>query len=119
MYYFPLLIDMQLGKSMYVYKRTDLRFSVINRMNTLKGKSVLICLFFFFNFIYFILFLAALGLHCCAWAFSSCGEQGLLFVAVHRLLIAVGGFSCCGAWALGVQASVLWHAGPVVVAHGP
>ena len=33
--------------------------------------------------------LAALGLCCCAWAFSSCSEQGLLFVAVHRLLIAV------------------------------
>ena len=42
-------------------------------------------------FIYFFiyLFLAALGLHCCARAFSSCGEQGLLFVAVHGLLIAV------------------------------
>ena len=35
------------------------------------------------------LFLAALGLRCCTWAFSSCGEQGLLFVAVHGLLIAV------------------------------
>ena len=23
------------------------------------------------------------------WAFSSCGERGLLFVAVHELLIAV------------------------------
>ena len=44
---------------------------------------------FFFNlFIY--LFLAALVLHCCARAFSSCGERGLLFVAVHGLLIAVG-----------------------------
>ena len=31
------------------------------------------------------LFLAALGLCCCAWAFSSCGERGLLFVAVHEL----------------------------------
>ena len=30
-----------------------------------------------------------LGLHCCVWAFSSCSEQGLLFVAVHGLLIAV------------------------------
>ena len=37
----------------------------------------------------FILFLAVLGLHCCALAFSSCGERGLLFVAVRRLLIAV------------------------------
>ena len=42
---------------------------------------------FFFKFIY--LFLATLGLHCCVRAFSSCSEQGLLFVAVHRLFIAV------------------------------
>ena len=35
------------------------------------------------------LFLAALGLSCCAWAFSGCGEQGLLFVVVCRFLIAV------------------------------
>ena len=35
------------------------------------------------------LFLAALGLRCCAQAFSSCSEQGLLFVVVHGLLIAV------------------------------
>ena len=33
--------------------------------------------------------LAALGLHCCMRAFSSCGEWELLFVAVHRLLIVV------------------------------
>ena len=47
--------------------------------------------FFFINlFIIFIyLFLTVLGLRCCAWAFSSCGEQGLLFVAVRGLLIAV------------------------------
>ena len=37
---------------------------------------------------YFIyLFLAALGLRCCTRASSSCGEQGLLFVAVRGLLI--------------------------------
>ena len=35
------------------------------------------------------LFLAALGLRCCAWTFSSCSERGLLFVAVCGLLIAV------------------------------
>ena len=33
--------------------------------------------------------MATLGLRCCTWAFSSCGEQGLLFVVVHGLLIAV------------------------------
>ena len=54
------------------------------------------------------LFLPALGLRCCARAFSSCSEQGLLFVAVRGLLIAVAslvaehrlqyaGFSSCGA----------------------
>ena len=33
--------------------------------------------------------MAALGLRCCAWAFSSCGERGLLFLAVRGLLIVV------------------------------
>ena len=42
---------------------------------------------FFFGFIY--LFLAELGLCCCVWAFSSCSKRGLLFAAVHGLLIAV------------------------------
>ena len=37
----------------------------------------------------FFFFLAALVLRCWSWAFSSCGEQGLLFLAVHGLLIAV------------------------------
>ena len=43
-----------------------------------------------YTFIYFIyLFLAALGLRCCARAFSSCGERELHFNEVCRLLIAV------------------------------
>ena len=33
--------------------------------------------------------LVALGLHCCAWVFSSCGKQRLLFVEERGLLIAV------------------------------
>ena len=40
-------------------------------------------------FYFFSLFLAALGLRCCMQVFSSCGEQGLLFIAVRELLIAV------------------------------
>ena len=44
-------------------------------------------LLLFLKFIY--IFIAALGLCCCTWAFSSCGEQGLLFVAVRGLLIVV------------------------------
>ena len=35
------------------------------------------------------LFLAVFGLCYYAWAFSSCSERGLLFVAVLRLLIVV------------------------------
>ena len=35
------------------------------------------------------LFMAVLGLCCCAWAFSSCGEWGLLLVVVRGLLTAV------------------------------
>ena len=53
---------------------------------------VFICItrVFLNKFIYFIyLFLAVLGLCCCARAFSSCSEQGLVFVALHMLLIAV------------------------------
>ena len=64
--------------------------------------------FSFLNtFIYLIyLFLAVLGLRCCARAFSSCGERGLLFVAVCRLLIVVASL-VCGAQALGTRASVV------------
>ena len=47
-------------------------------------------LFFLYKFIYlFIYLLAALGLRCCARAFSSCGERGLLFVVVCGLLNAM------------------------------
>ena len=52
------------------------------------------------------LFLAALGLRCHARAFSSCGEQGLLFVVVHGLLIAVACL-CYGAWTQGTWPSVI------------
>ena len=36
----------------------------------------------------FFFFLAALGLHCCPQALSSCGEQGLPLAAMH------GAFFC-------------------------
>ena len=62
---------------------------------------IYVCRLFFFN-----LFLAALGLHSCAWAFSSCGERGLLFVVVWWLLLLQNmdprraGFSSCSTRAL-------------------
>ena len=74
------------------------------------------CLFFF-KYLFANLFLAVLGLCCCTQAFSSCGDQRLLFNGVHGLLIAVVslvaasapgmwssvdalGFSSCGSQAL-------------------
>ena len=62
--------------------------------------------FLFLNF-YLIFFLAALSLCCIVLAFSSCGERGLLFIAVCGLLLL---------WSMGCR-----HAGfssTEVVAHG-
>ena len=47
-----------------------------------------IYLFIYKNYLIY-LFLAALGLHCCTQAFSSCSEPGLLFVVVRGLPIVV------------------------------
>ena len=52
------------------------------------------------------LFLAALGLHCFAQAFSGCGEQSLLSNC-DAWPSHCDGFSCCGAQALGTQASAV------------
>ena len=60
----------------------------------------------FLNLILFLFFksvhlsVAALGLRCCVWAFSSCGERGLLSSCGARAS-PCGGFSCCEARALG------------------
>ena len=51
--------------------------------------------------------MAALGLRCCAWAFSSCVKQGLLFTAVLRPLVAVASL-----------AAEHRHTGSVIVTHG-
>ena len=56
-------------------------------------QSWLICIFLKNKFTYLFLFLAVLGLRCCVWAFSSCGERRLLFVAVRGLLIVVASFA--------------------------
>ena len=66
------------------YVRTIIFPDIIN-----KYISQVLCFFLFLKFIYLsFFFLAALGLRC-AQAFSSCGEQRLLFLAVRRLLIVV------------------------------
>ena len=57
---------------------------------TILDHAFLFLINFIYLFIYLIyLFLAVLGLRCCAQAFSSCSERGLLFVAAHGLLIVV------------------------------
>ena len=77
-------------------------------------------LFYFILFIYFLqiyLFVAALGLRCCARAFSSCGERGSLFGAARGPLTSDAlPVADHGLRARGPQQ--LWHAGSAVVAHG-
>ena len=58
-------------------------FIIIVVVVVVRGRKV----FFFLIFIY--LFMAALGLPFCARAFSSCGERGPLFIAVHGPLTIV------------------------------
>ena len=42
-----------------------------------------------YSYLFICLFISALDLRCHVWAFSSCGERGLLFVVVRGLVIAV------------------------------
>ena len=64
-------------------------FSLLKVTKFFSWKFFTFRIFFLYKFIYFIPFIFGLGLCCCAWAFSSCSKWELLFVAVHRLLIAV------------------------------
>ena len=78
---------------------------------------------FTYIFIYCIyLFLAALSLHCCTWAFSSCGQQGLLSTCASWAS-QCSGFSCLETqdlitWASVILAGGLQSTGSVVVPHG-
>ena len=72
-----------LSSSDKMVEETDLGYKVHS-----PKEALYLCILNFFNkFIY--LSLSALGLRCCTWAFSSCGERGLLFVVVRRLFIEV------------------------------
>ena len=73
--------------------------------------------------------MVALGLACCVWAFSGCGEQGPLFTVVQWLLVAVAslvaehrlqGMQASGiaARGLGSCSPGLKSAGSVALAHG-
>ena len=72
--------------------------------------NIMLCLIFLLNFGFIYLFMAVLGLHFCARAFSSCGKWGPLFIAVHGPLTIAASLvaehrlqtrrlSNCGSWA--------------------
>ena len=61
--------------------------------------------FFLLINLFIYLFLAVLGLRCCARAFSSCGKRATLRCGARASHCR--GFSCCRARALGAQASVV------------
>ena len=69
--------------------------------------------FVFYNL--FILFLATLGLRCCVWAFSSCGERWEPTLCWGAQASHCRCFSCCEA--LVTQVSVVWCKGLVVLHH--
>jgi len=63
----------------------------------------------------FLFFLAALDLHCCSQAFSSCGKWGLLSRCGTRVSHC-SGFSCCRIQVQGHVGSV-WNTGLVALRH--
>ena len=96
----------------------------------LKNKKIIyqFLLPYFFKEIY--LFLAGLGLRCCAWAFYSCNERGLLFISVLGLLMVVAslvaehrlqarGLQQLRHTGSRAQAHQLWHMGLVSLRHLP
>ena len=89
-----------------IFHDVHTHYSVVQKQTTkkLQLKTQCICLSFFLSLS--LSFLAGLGLCCHARAFSSCSEWGLLFVVVRGLLIVVASL-CCGAQAVGTQASVV------------
>ena len=102
--------DSSLGHIVYPFPPPDYFLPCVLSCSVPQHFIYLLIFKFIYLFIYFWL----------RWVFVA--VRGLLFVAVHRLLIAVASL-CCGAQALGTQASVvvapeLQSAGSVVVAHG-
>ena len=74
----------------------------------IKGLSLPLFIYKFIHLLIY-LFLAALGLRCCMWAFSSCGERGYsslqcMGFSLRWLLLLrstgtrCAGFSSCGTW---------------------
>ena len=54
-----------------------------------RSDLAILSLFLKKNKFYLFIYVAAMGLHCCVRAFSSCGKWGLLFIVVPGLLTVV------------------------------
>ena len=73
----------------------DKSFPIMSVPTTILARQLSTASCFFFLIIkkkthlFIYLFMAALGLCCCMQSFSSCGDRGLPFIAVHGLLIMV------------------------------
>ena len=65
------------------------RKSLVQRLQHFSHVCVILRVSSFFKFVFIYLVLAVLGLQRCMWAFSSCGERRLLFIAECGLLIVV------------------------------
>ena len=92
--FFPSIFQIQKYVNINVKWRHSLVLSLITRPKFILGHSHLLNWSEIRHLLWLLkklidLFVAALGLHCCMRAFSSCGEQGLLFVVACGLLIAV------------------------------
>ena len=82
-------------KTMFITNNDTVSFFIMIKTCTIKfiTLTIFMCSFFFF------FFLAAFGLRCCVFAFSSCREWGLLS-SCGAWAFYCGGVSCCIAWAL-------------------
>ena len=77
----------------YLWLNTHFLLLFTQKSVTFSVKSSLDNLLICYSNVFFLFIVTALGPCCCVWAFSSCSEQGFLFIVVLRLLI-VECFSC-------------------------
>ena len=87
LFFFQLTV--YLGNHLYWNTKSNLDFYIASEYFVVGYTKIYLShpLFIFFLKIY--LFMAALGLYCYAWVFSSCREQGYSLAVVCRLLISM------------------------------
>ena len=91
--------SMRINLSVVLCMNGDFWESLSEQEEIIQISPSLYFFFFFLNiilFIYLILFLAVLSLHCFVWAFSTCVEWELLSIGVSGLLIVVASHCSAG-----------------------